>query len=133
LKTLLVILALFCAGPVQAADIVGIGRVVDGDTLYVGKIKIRLNGIDAPERNTKYGPLATKTLAAVLSGGRVRCVPNGDVSYDRIIARCWIGSTDVAAAVIAAGAALDCNRYSGGRYRQFETRQARNRIKRAGY
>jgi endonuclease YncB( thermonuclease family) len=36
-------------GVAQAADISGVPRVVDGDTLVVGDIKVRLEGIDAPE------------------------------------------------------------------------------------
>ena len=32
------------------ADIIGPARVVDGDTLQVGSIRIRLSDIDAPER-----------------------------------------------------------------------------------
>jgi hypothetical protein len=31
------------------------------------------------------------------------------------------------------GHALDCARYSGGRYRKFETRAARSKINRANY
>ena len=31
------------------ADITGKPRVVDGDTIHIGKTKIRLHGIDAPE------------------------------------------------------------------------------------
>ena len=30
------------------ADITGKPRVVDGDTIHIGKTKIRLHGIDAP-------------------------------------------------------------------------------------
>ena len=32
------------------ADVTGNARVVDGDTIHVGNTKIRLYGIDAPER-----------------------------------------------------------------------------------
>ena len=31
------------------ADVTGKARVVDGDTIHIGKTKIRLHGIDAPE------------------------------------------------------------------------------------
>ena len=33
----------------QAADLLGVPRVVDGDTLAIGATKVRLEGIDAPE------------------------------------------------------------------------------------
>ena len=46
----LVLLLTFAFGdPAQAADISGVPRVADGDTLVVRDIKIRLEGIDAPE------------------------------------------------------------------------------------
>ena len=35
--------------PPALADITGKPRVVDGDTIHIGKTKIRLHGIDAPE------------------------------------------------------------------------------------
>ena len=31
------------------ADVTGKARVVDGDTIHIGKTKIRLHGLDAPE------------------------------------------------------------------------------------
>lgn len=46
---------------------------------------------------------------------------------------CLIGDTNLSAAVVAAGHALACMRYSGGRYRQFETPAAKLRNRRAGY
>ena len=33
----------------QAADLTGVPRIVDGDTLAIGAEKVRLQGIDAPE------------------------------------------------------------------------------------
>lgn len=35
--------------PAYAADLTGIPRIVDGDTIWIGETKIRLHGIDAPE------------------------------------------------------------------------------------
>lgn len=32
-----------------AAEVVGVPRIVDGDTLVIGTAKIRLQGVDAPE------------------------------------------------------------------------------------
>lgn len=37
------------ASPALAAEITGIPRIVDGDTVEIGQVKIRLAGIDAPE------------------------------------------------------------------------------------
>ena len=70
-------LILLMASPTRAAEtfparVVG---VVDGDTLRVnrkegGKVKVRLYGIDCPEKAQKYGKEARR-LARRLSYGRV--------------------------------------------------------------
>ncbi len=121
--------------PVEARsqEIKGYVRVVDGDTLWLGRIKIRLNGIDAPERGRPRYTAATRALQQVTYGKIVTCVLNGEKSYDRYIGRCFVGPADVAAAVIASGNALDCARYSGGRYRRYETPDARRYIRQAPY
>ena len=53
-----------------------VGRVVDGDTLYVLDAnykdhKIRLAGIDAPERRQAYGLASRKHLASMVAGQQV--------------------------------------------------------------
>jgi endonuclease YncB( thermonuclease family) len=45
----LLIVALLIATPAMAADITGIPRIVDGDTVQIDATKIRLSGIDALE------------------------------------------------------------------------------------
>ncbi len=51
-------------------------RVVDGDTLYVldanyKEHKIRLAGIDTPERKQTYGLASRKHLASIVAGKQV--------------------------------------------------------------
>lgn len=121
------------AGASQASGISGAAYVVDGDTLDIGSIRFRLNGIDAPELGTRAGAIARSALMQATSGQVVTCQPNGDVTYGRLVARCYAGGQDVAAMVIASGAALDCARYSGGRYRHLETAAARGSIARSSY
>ncbi len=53
-----------------------VGRVVDGDTLYVldanyKEHKIRLAGIDAPERKQAYGLASRKHLTSIVAGKQV--------------------------------------------------------------
>ncbi len=119
--------------PANAQEVRGRAKVIDGDTLWLGGVKIRLNGIDAPERGQARYRAATKTLQRLVAGRTVVCKLNGDTSYDRYIGTCFVEETDLAAAVIASGNALDCARYSGGRYRKFETKDARRYIRQAGY
>ena len=131
LFTVCVVLAF--ASPVDAREIKGRARVVDGDTLYVGQVKVRLNGIDAPERGQPRFRAATRALQGFVAGKVVVCRLNGETSYDRDIGSCFVDGYDLAAAVIATGNALDCPRYSGGRYRKFETQDARSYIRQAPY
>jgi endonuclease YncB( thermonuclease family) len=42
------LLALVICSLAQAADLSGVPRAVDGDTLAIGATKVRLEGIDAP-------------------------------------------------------------------------------------
>ena len=48
MKLVLAALLLLTA-PALAGDIVGRADVVDGDTIDIGKVRIRLDGVDAPE------------------------------------------------------------------------------------
>ncbi len=61
-----------------------VGRVVDGDTLYVldanyKEHKIRLAGIDAPERKQAYGLASRKHLASLVAGQQVKNTKSGIV------------------------------------------------------
>ena len=108
-------------------------KVRDGDTIEVGKIPIRLNGVSAPEMNEPLGPQSKAFMADLVMGKRVRCEMNGQNTYDRFVGTCYLGDRDIGAAVIEAGLALDCPRFSGGRYKAVETEAARKRIKLPGY
>ena len=65
------------------ADVAGKPRVVDGDTIHIGKTKIRLHGIDAPEmkqtcrtskgKEQKCGVLAKLALERLVRGQDVTC------------------------------------------------------------
>ena len=49
---------------VAMADITGKPRVVDGDTIHIGKTKIRLHGIDAPEMKQECYRVEAPLIAA---------------------------------------------------------------------
>jgi hypothetical protein len=86
-----------------AADISGhVSKVVDGDTLVVcdDRIceKVRLCGVDAPERGDLASKSATKALSDLVRGRSIWCRPVGEgtvcdgrsktTSGDRIVASC---------------------------------------------
>jgi micrococcal nuclease len=108
-------------------------HVRDGDTIEVGKIPIRLNGVSAPELKEPLGPQSKAFMRNLVDGKVVRCELNGKKTYDRFVGVCYLGDMDVGVAVIEAGLALDCPRYSGGRYSKIETAAAREGIKLPGY
>jgi endonuclease YncB( thermonuclease family) len=48
-RRVLTLLCVFLVGPAAAAKLTGKSDIVDGDTIKVGGITVRLYGIDAPE------------------------------------------------------------------------------------
>ena len=94
-------------------------RVIDGDTFVLSSGEhVRLWGIDAPELSTVAGQQSKRAATALFLGVQVNCTPVGR-SYDRVVAQCHdeYGS-DVAALLVAIGAAQDVPRYSKGHYAQ---------------
>jgi micrococcal nuclease len=108
-------------------------KVRDVDTIVVAGLPVRLNGMDGPETSTRVGRDAALFMQRLVGGKTVICELNGERTYDRWVGICYLDGTDIAAIAISEGQALDCPRYSGGRYRKFETRAAQSRIRRARY
>lgn len=117
------------ATPVLAGSV----QVRDADTIVVNGTPVRLQGIDAPELGTSAGRDAKRWMVSYLRGKNVECNFTGERTYDRYVGVCYADGRDIGAEVIAAGFALDCKRYSRGRYRKLETPAARSRLKRAKY
>ena len=119
-------------GTPERFDIEGPAETIDGDTLRIGEVRVRLDGIDAPESDqpctTKTRPIMTFAcgssaagkLRALTDGAVVRCVANGTDKYGRTLATCYAGDTDVGRAMVRAGWALAYRRYSA-RYGLEET------------
>lgn len=127
----------FTSTAAEARDVTGTAYVRDADTIVVSGTAVRLEGVDAPETSNRYGRDAKAFMERLLRGRTVLCDLTDDRSYDRWVGTCFIGDegqrVDFGAIVIANGHALDCRRYSGGRYRSLEPAGARSRLPQAGY
>ena len=106
---------------VAMADITGKPRVVDGDTIHIGKTKIRLHGIDAPEskqsctadgKEWPCGQEATQALVEAISDQPVTCKGDKRDRYKRLLATCYVGSINLNAMMVRNGWALAYRRYS---------------------
>jgi endonuclease YncB( thermonuclease family) len=116
-------LVLTLAGNALAADAIsGAARIIDGDTLAIGDIKIRLEGIDAPETDqvclnadaAKWacGVVARDRLIAHVDGQPIKCEPMGTDRYGRTLAVCSVAGDDLNAWMVREGWALAFIRYS---------------------
>lgn len=101
---------------------------LDGDTLVVNSYHIRLHGIDAEELHEPNGQVSREALARIISGHSITCHLTGSVSYNRKVGSCFIGQVDIAELMVRYGFALDCARYSRGKYRSFEPAGIRLRL-----
>ncbi|MBP6683540.1 MAG: thermonuclease family protein [Halioglobus sp.] len=95
--------------PTPAFGITGrVVRVADGDTVSVldgsnTQHKIRLQGIDAPERSQPYGKKSRDALSGMVSGRNVGVVVLGKDSYGRSNGTVYLGERNINLAMVAAG------------------------------
>ena len=117
--------------PMQPVQ-VSIQRVVDGDTIHVrlpddvhveglgrgSNVKVRIHGIDAPERCQAWGKESTKALRQMLPvGSTAQLTMRGTDRYGRVLADVHVGASDVGAAMVATGNAWNwIDKKTGGRY-----------------
>jgi len=83
-------------------------RVADGDTLSIldrnnKQHKIRLHGIDTPEREQRYGKAAWDALEAMVDGKTVNVVVLGEDSYGRTDGTIYLGDRNINLAMVAGG------------------------------
>ena len=87
---------------------------------------MRFDGVAAPELSEPYGEQAKLAMRGLVAGKQVRCDLTGKKTYDRWIGTCYLpDGENLSAAIIGMGLARDCPRYSGGRYKQYETDRSR--------
>ena len=105
-----------------AAEIAGKVRVIDGDTIDVGETRVRLHGIDAPERDQPCttqsgqrwgcGDWATRQVRDRFEGAQALCAPVDTDRYGRTVASCTVAGRDMGRTLVQEGWALAYRRYS---------------------
>jgi endonuclease YncB( thermonuclease family) len=102
--------------------VVGIARVIDGDTIVVNETRVRLEGIDAPEAGQTCkrqwfgswpcGAAASAALAQMMEGRTVSCDNRGLDKYGRTLGVCFVEGKDINALLVRQGYAWAFVKYS---------------------
>lgn len=113
---------LVLASMATADDLLGWPRVVDGDGLILGAVRIRLHGIDAPELDqictgqqdvaVACGQMARNALVGLIGDQQVRCEPETRDRYGRTVAVCLARDLDLGREMVRLGWARTYLRYS---------------------
>jgi len=121
-RLIFAVVALVAVSSVKAAEFSGVPRVVDGDTLTVGGVRVRLEGIDAPETDQicldakgarwTCGIESRDRLALLIAGQTIRCVSSGIDRYGRSLGTCFLGTSNLSAGMVDQGWALAYIQYS---------------------
>lgn len=105
----------------HAQQISGRASVIDGDTLTIGGMTVRLFGIDAPEGKQicqrdgtawACGEEAASQLRSITDGHQVTCEGRGNDQNGRLVAVCAADGFDLNKSMVAAGWATAYRRYS---------------------
>ena len=106
----------------QTHFVEGRAKVIDGDTIKIGKSRIRLHGIDAPEskqrckdKKSNYwlcGQASTKALKKKINNRVVECFSNKKDRYKRHIAICSVDGMNLNQWLVLSGWAIAYRKYS---------------------
>jgi endonuclease YncB( thermonuclease family) len=115
LINLLLIFSLSCSSPEGQQGLVV--KVIDGDTFDMKsgteKIRVRLFGIDAPERGQAFNVKAKEFAASLIAGKEVRVVIHDTDRYGRTVADVYLSDgLHVNSEIVKAGFAWHFTRYS---------------------
>lgn len=104
------------------ASIVGSASIIDGDTLEIHGVRIRLHGIDAPEsgqtctdpkgRAWRCGQQAALKISEKIGRSSVTCEGRTRDRYNRLVSVCYVGGQDINRWMVIEGWAASYRRYS---------------------
>lgn len=112
---LAVLLLLAQVSPASRADLRGPARIIDGDTIEIERLTVRLNGIDAPElqqtciKESKVwacGEVAVEALRGLVHDRRVECWIKGTDPHGHFLAYCVVAGKDIGGQMVEHGWAL---------------------------
>jgi endonuclease YncB( thermonuclease family) len=105
-----------------AALIAGVASVIDGDSIEVHGVHIRLKGVDAPESRQlctrptgerwRCGQQASLALSDQIGGSTVSCDPRDTDRYGRTVPVCSPRGLDLNGWLVTRGWAVAYRRYS---------------------
>ncbi|WP_108837092.1 thermonuclease family protein [Tateyamaria sp. Alg231-49] len=114
-------LVLICVCLPVWAEVSGLVRVIDADTLDVGDTRVRLHAIDAPEQDqicqTEHGfdfacgAWASAQVADQFEGVFARCTQMDTDRYGRVVAICRVNGVDIGQEIVSQGLAFAYRRY----------------------
>ena len=130
IKYIIITLTLFFFQTLQSSEVIGLPKVVDGDTIHIKSYKIRLEGIDAPEMKQKCkkpylqimfftfqkdyycGQVSKKKLIQKIGNKPVKCILLGKDRYKRYLAKCFKGTVNLNRWMVRNGYAIAYRKYS---------------------
>ena len=116
MKRLLIIILISCYPLTAHAWVAKVVNVTDGDTIKVfnaeqGQVKIRLYGIDTPEKGQPYGKAAGKYLASLIAGAIVEVESVTTDRYGRTVGIVSSSEANINQEMVQAGFAWVYKRY----------------------
>ena len=121
-RLLIAVLILPTGIAVGGSKLAGRASVIDGDTVEIHSVRIRLFGIDAPESGQpcedeeghayRCGQQAALALADHIGQRPIVCERRDTDRYGRIVAVCRMGGEDLNAWLVSQGWAIAYRRYS---------------------
>lgn len=122
LMSLLIVTLLLYTSTLAHAEVVGRASVIDGDTIEISGQRIRLHGVDAPEKGQpcfgvderpyRCGPIAANALDEFIGQSPVSCHERTTDRYGRLVADCSVRGQDIEEWLVRNGYAMAYRRYS---------------------
>lgn len=122
---------MFAVPPVTNAEVSGVLKMIDGETVEIGGARFRLYGIDAPDpgqsceiRGREYncGHVSKTALMDLVAGVKIRCILRALPG----LATCYANGYDLAEGMVHTGWAMAMKR-DGGKYLRIEREAERAR------